>query len=47
MWLQVWAHTGQMRSQTSGAPVTESQVAAELASTSDDELVAAMQVGSP
>ena len=42
--LQVWEHTGQMRIQAPGASVTESQVAAELAGISDDELILALQV---
>ena len=41
---QVWEQTGQLRSESTGAALTESEVAAELASVSDEELLLAMQV---
>jgi len=44
---QVWEQTGQLRSESNGAALTESEVAAELASVPDEELLVAMQVRLP
>ena len=41
--LQMWERTGQLHSESTGAALTESEVAAELASVSDEELLLAMQ----
>ncbi len=39
----MWEQTGQLRSQSTGAALTESEVASELANVSDEELLLAMQ----
>ena len=40
---QVWEQTGQLRDESTGAALDESEVAAELASVPDEELLLAMQ----